>query len=80
MKRYLFGLNINDDFNRDRSQEFISQFIPENENAKLNDKLFIDLLENRLIGEDGTLTSRGYSVIRNIVRETKITTTLFKQF
>jgi uncharacterized integral membrane protein len=69
LKRYLLRLNVNDDFNRDRAQEFISQFIPDNENAKLNDKLFIDLLENRLIREDGTLTNRGYSVIRNIARE-----------
>jgi uncharacterized integral membrane protein len=69
LKRYLLRLNINEDFNRDRAQEFINQFIPDNENSRINDKLFIDLLENRLIREDGTLTNRGYSVIRNLVRE-----------
>lgn len=69
LKRYLLRLNINEDFNRDRAQEFINQFIPDNENSRINDKLFIDLLENRLIREDGTLTNRGYSVIRNLARE-----------
>lgn len=69
LKNYLLRLNINEDFNRDRAQEFINQFIPNNENSRINDKLFIDLLENRLIREDGTLTNRGYSVIRNLARE-----------
>lgn len=69
IKRYILRLNLSEDFNRDKAQEFINQFIPSNESAKINDKFFIDLLENRLIREDGTLTNRGYSVIRNLVRE-----------
>ncbi len=70
LKRYILRLNINiDEFNRNRAQEFINQLMPNTENAKLNDKLFIDLLENKLIREDGTLSNRGYSVIRNLVRE-----------
>ena len=70
LKRSLLRLNVNNqEFNREMAQDFISQFIPQDENKKLVDKLYIDLLENRLIREDGTLTNRGYSVIRNLIRE-----------
>ena len=70
LKRSLLRLNVNNqEFNREMAQDFISQFIPQDENKKLVDKLYIDLLENRLIKEDGTLTNRGYSVIRNLIRE-----------
>ena len=70
LKKYLLRLNVNNqEFNREMAQDFISQFIPQDENKKLIDKLYIDLLENRLIREDGSLTNRGYSVIRNIIRE-----------
>lgn len=69
-KRYTLRFNLKDgDFNRVKAQEFINQFIPDDENSRLTDKLYIDLLENRLIREDGTLSNRGYTVIRNIVRE-----------
>ncbi|WP_407494664.1 hypothetical protein [Elizabethkingia anophelis] len=69
-RRYLLRLNINSsDFNREKAQDFINQFIPENEERKINDKLYIDLLENRLIRENGLLTNRGYSIIRNALTE-----------
>jgi uncharacterized integral membrane protein len=69
LKQNILRLNINEDFNRDRAQEFINQFIPDNKNLRINDKLFIDLLENRLIREDGILTNRGHSVIKNLAKE-----------
>jgi uncharacterized integral membrane protein len=70
LKRHILRLNINiEDFNRDKAQDFINQFVPDNENTRLIDKLYIDLVENRLIREDGALTNRGYSVIKNLIRE-----------
>lgn len=70
LKKTLLKLDIkSSEFNRTKAQEFIKQFIPVNEERKLNDKLYIDLLENNLIKEDGTLTNKGYSIIRHILND-----------
>lgn len=70
LKNNLMRLNANvNEFNRDKAQEFISQFVPNMENERLNDKLFIDLIESRMIKEDGILTNRGYSIIRNLIKD-----------
>lgn len=70
LKNNLMRLNANvNEFNRDKAQEFISQFVPSMENERLNDKLFIDLIESRMIKEDGILTNRGYSIIRNLIKD-----------
>lgn len=69
LRRFLLRLNLNaDEFNREKAQEFISQFIPNNKNDRLKDKLYIDLLENNIIRENGNLTNKGYTIIRHIVR------------
>lgn len=70
LKNNLMRLNANvNEFNRDKAQEFISQFVPTMENERLKDKLFFDLVESRMIREDGMLTNRGYTVIKNLIKD-----------
>lgn len=69
LRSFLLRLNLNPgDFNREKAQEFISQLIPSNENDRFKDKLYIDLIENDIVRENGNLTNKGYTVIRHIVR------------
>ncbi|MFH6957458.1 hypothetical protein ACHRV1_08630 [Flavobacterium aquidurense] len=73
LRRSLLRLDINlANLNRDKAQQFIDQFIPEKEERKLNDKLYFDLIENKIISENGILTNRGYTILRNILKMSSI--------
>jgi len=73
LRRSLLRLDINlANLNRDKAQQFINQFIPEKEERKLIDKLYFDLIENKIISENGILTNRGYTILRNILKMSSI--------
>ncbi|MDN3705636.1 hypothetical protein QW060_17445 [Myroides ceti] len=72
LKRYIMRLAIDlEQFNREQAQEIIDSFLPTNEKDKIGTPLYQDLLEYTLIRENGKLTNKGYSIIRNLVRENK---------
>ena len=69
LKRRVLRIDSNiENFSRDKAQKFIEEILPSDESDRINSRFFKDLLEYNLIRDDGRLTIKGYSLIKNMLK------------